>query len=266
MSKKKNKLKNRVVEQIKTHKKTFAIYVILRMLVFLTLILQVLNKNYENVFLCVLTLLLFLMPSFFETKFKIRLPDVLEIIILLFIFSAEILGEIQNFYGIFTHWDTILHTINGFLCAAIGFSIIDILNQNKKLHLNLSPIFVAIVGFCFSMTIGVLWEFFEYSWDTVFKTDTQKDELVNNIYSVYLNEEGKNVVVKLEGITDTIVKTKDGDYHISGGYLDIGLNDTINDMIVNFIGALIYSVFGYIYVKHRKEEGFLQKFIVEFDG
>lgn len=263
---KKKKYYKRLIEQIKTHKKTFIIYIILRVLVIITLILQLFNKNYENVFLCVLTLLLFLIPSIMEMRLHITLPDTLEIIILLFIFSAEILGEIQNFYNIFTHWDTILHTLNGFLCAAIGFSVIDILNRSKRFHLNLKPIFVALFGFCFSMTIGVLWEFCEYGCDKLTTSDTQKDEIVNKINTVLLNEEKKNKSVVIEGINKTVIYSESGEYVIEDGYLDIGLNDTMEDLFVNFIGAVIFCSIGYFYVKRRKENSFVEGFIMEFNG
>lgn len=263
MKKKKERLRDKLKNQIKTHKKAFALYMILRLLVLITLILQLFHGNYENAFLCILTLILFLIPSFLESRFKLDLPESLEIVILLFIFSAEILGEIQNFYGIFSNWDTILHTINGFLCAAIGFSLIDILNRYEKFHLNLSPIFVAIVGFCFSMTIGVLWEFFEYGADKYFHTDMQKDQLVTDVYSVYLNEEGKNVPVKVEDILGTQIITEDKTYTIDNGYLDIGLVDTMGDLLVNFIGATVYCIIGFIYVKKRDEGSFAEQFIIK---
>lgn len=263
---KKERLRDRLKEQIKTHKKAFALYVILRLLVIITLVLQLIRGNYENAFLCILTLILFLIPSFFESRFKLDLPEALEIVILLFIFAAEILGEIQNFYNVFANWDLILHTINGFLCAAVGFSLIDILNRYDKFHLNLSPFFVAVVGFCFSMTIGVLWEFFEYGADEVFHTDMQKDRIVENVYSVALNEEGKNVVVKVEDITETHIITENGEYTINNGYLDIGLSDTMGDLLVNFIGATIYCIIGFVYVKKRDDDSFAQKFIVRMKG
>lgn len=145
-------------------KRDLTIYFILRGFVILTIIIQAWRGNWENVFMAVLTLLLFLIPFFIDRRLNIKLPNALEVMILLFIFSAEILGEIQNFYGIFRHWDTILHTINGFLCAAIGFSLIDILNRSQKFHTKMKPIFVALVAFCFSMTIGVLWEFLNLVW------------------------------------------------------------------------------------------------------
>lgn len=116
----------------KNKKITATVYLVLRVLVIITMILQFLKGNYENVFMCLLTLILFAIPIIIDQKLNIKLPNTLEIIIFLFIFSAEILGEIQNFYGVFKHWDTILHTLNGFLCAAIGFSMIDILNRKKR--------------------------------------------------------------------------------------------------------------------------------------
>ena len=113
---------------------------ILRLSVILVLIAQVFNRNYENVFLCVLTLLLFMMPSVMKRKLDVELPNTLEIIILLFIYAAEILGEIGAYYVTFPYWDTVLHTLNGFLCAAIGFSLVDILNRSSSERFNLSPL------------------------------------------------------------------------------------------------------------------------------
>ena len=140
------------------------------------MITSFIRKDFSSVFLCGLTLILFLIPFWINAKLNIDIPNVMETIIFLFIFSAEILGEINNFYGNIPYWDTILHTLNGFLCAAIGFSLIDILNNSEKFHIKLSPVFVALVAFCFSMTIGVLWEFFEFGADQIFKYDMQKDE------------------------------------------------------------------------------------------
>ena len=169
-----------------------ALYILLRISVVMVLIAQVLNGNFENVMLCVLTLILFTLPSLIERRLKIDLPDTLEIVILLFIYSAEILGEIRAFYVIFPFWDTVLHTLNGFLCAAIGFSLIDLLNRSKKFTFSLSPLYVAVVSFCFSMTIGVLWEFFECAMDQFFFLDMQKDTVIPAISSVLLDPAGGN--------------------------------------------------------------------------
>lgn len=248
-------------------KSTLIVYIILRILVIACMIAEILRKNWDNVFLCILTLILFAIPYIVDRKFKIELPNTLEIIILLFIFSAEILGEIQNFYGIFSQWDTMLHTLNGFLCAAIGFSLIDILNRDERVNINLSPKFVAVVAFCFSMTVGVLWEFFEFSGDYFFKMDMQKDRIVKQISTVELNEEGKNIPVIIKDIDHTIIYSYNYETNsfnetvIPNGYLDIGIIDTMKDLIVNFIGAVVFSIFGWLYIKNRDGHTFAKRFI-----
>ncbi len=189
-------------------------YFTLRILVIGVMIAQFLNRNYENVFFCILTLILLTMPSMIERNTCIDLPGTLEVIILLFIFAAEILGEVQAYYVNFRGWDTMLHTLNGFLCAAVGLSMVDLLNRNDRSSLHLSPLYVAIAAFCFSMTIGVLWEFFEFAMDQfVFRMDMQKDTVVNSIASVALDPTHSNRVVRIQDITDTIV--------VAGGRADL---------------------------------------------
>ena len=197
---------------------------------------------------------------FITKKLKIELPSIFEIIILLFIFSSEVLGEIQNFYGVFKHFDTVLHTLNGFLCAAVGFSLIDLCNNNSE-KFNLSPLYLTIVAFCFSMTIGVLWEFLEYSIDKVMLSDMQKDKLVTKISSVWLNPDGKNKAIIVDNINKTIIYSNSGETVIEGGYLDLGLNDTMKDLIVNFVGAVVFSIFGYLYVINRDKYKIAEKFM-----
>lgn len=239
-----------------------AVYIVLRLLVILVMVAQFFNGNFENVFLCILTLILFLLPTIFEKSLQIDLPNALEIIILLFIFAAEILGEIRAFYTTFAYWDTMLHTINGFLCAAIGFSLVDMCNRHKRVSLSLSPVYMAIVAFCFSMTIGVLWEFFECTMDQFFLLDMQKDTVVNVISSVNLDPTGGNTPVAIKGITDVIVVCGDEQIPLGvGGYLDIGILDTMKDLFVNFIGAVVFSFIGYFYVKNRGKGWFAKRFI-----
>ena len=240
-----------------------AVYFTLRFLVIAVMVAQFFNGDFESVFLCALTLVLFLLPTVFERALMIDLPNTLEIIIMLFIFAAEILGEISSFYTTFKGWDTILHTLNGFLCAAIGFALVDMLNRTEKFSLSLSPVFMSIVAFCFSMTIGVLWEFFECGMDQLMALDMQKDAVVNSISSVMLDPTGKNNRVLIENIVDTVVVTADG-RQISlglGGYLDVGLLDTMKDLAVNFVGAVVFSFIGYFYVKSRGHGKFASRFI-----
>lgn len=246
-------LKKAVKMEIREHKSSFAVYMIIRSIVFLVMIRQAFNGNYENVFMCILTLLLLTVPSFIQVRFRIELPKTLEIIILLFIFSAEILGEVNEFYLKIPYWDTILHTLNGFLAAAIGFSLVDLLNSDDRLVFNLSPFFVAVVAFCFSMTIGVLWEFFEFFADYFLNLDMQKDTVIHSINSVLLNPDGVNVPYHIKDITSTVVNGVDLGIN---GYLDIGLIDTIKDLLVNFIGAVVFSIIGYFYTK-KKGKGYI---------
>lgn len=239
------------------------VYVFLRTSVVLVMLAQIFNRNFENVFLCVLTLLLFMMPALLERKLDIDLPNTLEIIILLFIYAAEILGEIGAYYVTFPYWDTVLHTLNGFLCAAIGFSLLDILNRQNRTRFHLSPLYLAIVAFCFSMTVGVVWEFFECTMDQFFFLDMQKDTVVNSIGTILLDPTGGNHPVALRNITDVIVVQADGTQTALGlgGYLDIGLLDTMEDLFVNFIGALVFSIIGYFYVLSRGKGKFVKRFI-----
>lgn len=245
-----------------TKRSSLAIYLILRFLVVICMILQIIRGDLNNALLCLLSLVLLFAPLFIQNKYEITLPDSLEISIYLFIFSAEILGEINNFYGIIPHWDTCLHTINGFLATAVGFSLVDLLNKNSK-DINLSPFYLCLVAFCFSMTIGILWEFFEYGGDKLVKFDMQKDTLITNISSVYLNPDNENKPVIVDNIGKTEIFDKDGKllYVIDGGYLDIGLNDTMKDLFVNFIGALVFSFFAYIGLKNNKSSSVVKNFV-----
>ena len=248
---------------IQNKKVILTIYLVLRILVVATMVAQFFNGNYENVMLCVLTLVLFMLPIFCERRLHIDLPDTLEVIVLLFIFSAEILGEIQEFYILIPGWDTVLHTLNGFLCAAIGFSIVNILNGDKHTSMHLSPFYMAVTAFCFSMTIGVLWEFFEWGMDNLVGLDMQKDTVLTGFNTVMLDPQGRNVAYHVRNVTDTILVFADGSTMSMGlgGYLDIGLMDTMKDLLVNLIGAVVFSFFGYFYVKSKGKGKVARNFI-----
>lgn len=263
MESKKQQKREAFQDAWRTKRSVTLVYILLRASVILVMLAQIFNRNFENVFLCVLTLFLFMVPSMLERKLDIALPNTLEIIILLFIYAAEIMGEIGAYYVTFPYWDTVLHTLNGFLCAAIGFSLLDILNRHNSTRFHLSPLYLAIVAFCFSMTVGVIWEFFECTMDQLFFLDMQKDTVVQSIGSIMLDPTGGNHPVVLHNITDVIVVQADGTRTALGlgGYLDIGLLDTMKDLFVNFIGALTFSIIGYFYVRSRGKGKFAKRFI-----
>lgn len=228
-----------------------AVYWILRLIVIGVMVMTIIHKNYESTFVCVLVLILFMLPRFVERNFRIELPSTLEIIILVFIFAAEILGELKSYFITYPHWDSMLHTTTGFISAAFGFALVDLLNRNKPQHFKLSPVFLALVAFCFSMTVGVLWEFFEFSMDYLFHMDMQKDTIIHAFASVTLDPTNNNIPILVDNITDVAVNGKSLGL---GGYLDVGLYDTMQDLFVNFVGALTFSIIGYFSAKSGKNK------------
>ena len=251
-----------------SNKTTLTVYLVLRGLIILIMVRAVLRGNYESVFLCALSLALLILPSILQKRLYITLPSTLEVVILLFIFAAEILGELASFYVRVPNWDTMLHTVNGFLCAAVGFALVDMINRNERFSLKLSPVYLAIVAFCFSMTVGVLWEFFEFAADRFLGLDMQKDTVLSAIGSVALDPTMSNKVVRVKDIADVIIVHSDGSRQTLGlgGYLDVGLFDTMKDLFVNFIGAVVFSVIGYFYVKQEGKSKFASRFIPRVPG
>lgn len=243
------RLKNRIA----LNRRTFILYSVLRVLVLVTLIRCIMTQRWEGVAISILVLVLFLVPSLVEGMARIEIPGLFQAIIYSFIFAAEILGEIDHYYVLIPGWDTILHTLNGFLCAAIGFSLVNLLNRSSK-NVNLSPVYVTLVAFCFSMTIGVLWEFVEFGFDTFFGMDMQKDTFVTNISSVALDPANEGDRIQINDIATTTITTATGEATTINGYLDIGLIDTMKDLLVNFAGALVFSVVGYRHLK-KNESG-----------
>lgn len=232
-------------------KKRNTIDTILIVLVIAAIVRQFMLGNYHDMFLGVLTLALFAVPMLLERIIQVTIPATLKTVIFLFIFCAEILGEMNAFFVKVPIWDTILHTTNGFLMAAIGFALIDIFNRSERFSLKMSPFFVAFTALCFSMTVGVIWEFFEFSMDWFFDMDMQKDWILHDINSVKLHPEGANIPVHV--VVEELAVN--GEVWDLGGYLDIGLVDTMKDLIVNFIGAVVFSIVGIVYLKNRKETG-----------
>ncbi|MDO4732743.1 MAG: hypothetical protein Q4B50_04425 [Bacillota bacterium] len=232
-------------------KSVVVVYIILRLLVIFSMIMSLLRQDYESVFVCLLVLFLYMLPSMLEKHLNLELPSALEIVILFFIFAAEIMGELQGYFIHFKNWDTILHMTAGFLSAAFGFCLVDLLNRNERFSIQLSPLFLTLVAFCFSMTIGVIWEFIEFGCDRLLGWDMQKDTVLHSISSVYLDPTGRNQAIHIENIEKMALN---GEILNIDGYLDIGLYDTMEDFFVNFIGALIFSIFGFFYRK-RKGEG-----------
>lgn len=271
MSRKKEKKDNKkqgffktLTNQIKRDKKAFAVFAMTRILVLGVLIRSIFLGQWESVFTCSLALLLLFVPSILERGLRIEVPTALEIITYVFVFCAEILGEIECYYMKYPFWDTMLHTVNGFMFAAFGFALVDIFNRHGKFTFKLSPVFLALVAFCFSMTVGVMWEFFEFGADEVLSLDMQKDTYITDIHTVSLDPDGKNNAVHIKDIERTVIITENGEV-ILDGYIDVGLRDTMKDLFVNFIGAVVFSFIGYIYVKTRGKGRIAGSFIPKIE-
>ena len=250
-----------LTDQIRSNRPAFAVWMILRVLVVAVAVRSAMQGLWESFLSCLLTLVLFLAPPFIEKKLHLKFPTVLEVTIFIFIFCAEILGEIECYYIKYAFWDTMLHTVNGFLFAAFGFCLVDLLNENPKAKFQLSPTFLALVAFCFSMTIGILWEFFEFSMDHLLTVDMQKDTIIYGFQSVALDETARNIPVSVQQIVRTTIESTDGSVQVIDGYLDIGLTDTVKDLFVNFVGAAVFSVIGWLYIRQRGRNRIAAAFI-----
>lgn len=257
------------MDEMKAHVRSKGIairtlYIFLNGLVTITLVRSFWRGELFNVLVCLLTLALFMIPAMVEKNFRLRLPRFFEGVVLVFIFSAEILGEINCYYQRIPHWDTVLHTVNGFMFAAFGFALLDMINRDGNIKFQLSPLYLALVAFCFSMTVGVLWEFFEFGADMLLHTDMQKDTYVTDIYTVMLDEEKTNTVIPVENIAGVTVRSGEGDVALPA-YLDIGLFDTMKDLLVNFVGAFVFSVIGYFFVKEKGKGKLARQFIPQLE-
>ncbi|AFL98975.1 hypothetical protein Desde_0515 [Desulfitobacterium dehalogenans ATCC 51507] len=172
---------------------------------------------------CIFGTLALLLPSFIAKRFKIVIPSGMIVAYAVFLYCAIYLGEVRSFYYKVPHWDTILHTFSGAMLGALGLTLISFLNNTDRIPVYLSPLFVAIFTFCFAVALGVVWEIYEFTIDSLFLTNMQK----------YALENGTPLIGQA------------------------ALADTMKDLIVDCIGALAFSVFGYISLKSKK--GWLER-------
>lgn len=176
---------------------------------------------------CILGLIVILLPGLIEHKIRIEIPSNMMIVYILFIYAATFLGEVRSFYYRVPHFDTLLHTLSGGMIATLGFSLIAFLNNSDKIPVTLSPLFVACFTFCFALALGGIWEIYEFLADGIMNTNMQKFALENGTMLI-----GREAVI-----------------------------DTMKDLIVDAIGALVISVIGYISLKYKK--GWIEKFQIK---
>lgn len=234
-----------------------SISAVLYIFVGICLIGSIISSDPASAGFCILALISFLATVLCENCFKVYFTPFIRIIIQLFIFSALILGEMCFLYGRIKIWDVLLHFTSGFIFGAVGVSLCIRLNKKTLDSMGLSPNFIVIAIIGFSVFVGVIWEFFEFICDNSFQTDMQKDSFIDSIYSITLDSRGENHTAKIYGIDSFSVQGR----IYKGGYLDIGLIDTMKDMAVNFAGAIVFGIILLIHL--NKKSRFTALFIKE---
>ena len=174
---------------------------LVRLALVIAFLFSIYQRDWINVFISVVTLFLTFVPYMFERRYKIDIPIEFEIVIVVFVFGSIFLGEVHSFYALFWWWDTILHTGSALAFGLIGFILMYTLYQGDKFRAN--SFMLVLFSFCFAVSIGALWEIFEFSMDKLFGFNMQKN----------------------------------------------GLVDTMWDLIVDVLGAVVASAVGYLYLK-----------------
>lgn len=189
---------------------------IVRVVVFVGFFIGIYEQNWMAIYVCFATFVLTFLPRIIEKKYKILLPGEFQIIMVLFIYAGLFLGGVSGYYERFWWWDSLLHVISGIVLGFVGFLIIYTFYKSKKL--NTSPFLGLLFSFSFAMTLGAVWEIFEFGMDSVFDLDMQRARNLEDIY----------------------------------GYCDtrLGVIDTMVDLILDAIGAIIASLSGYFYLKN----------------
>ncbi len=175
---------------------------------------------------CLLGIVAMILPGKLTQKSKIVIPQGMYILYIIFLYCAIYLGEVRSFYYSIPHWDDILHCFSGAMLGALGFSFVALLNNSERVPVNLSPIFVAIFSLCFAVSLGVVWEIYEFTFDGLLDLNMQK-----------FAQEVDGKLVALVGHD--------------------ALKDTMKDLVVDMVGAGITSIIGYISLKYKK--GWIEK-------
>lgn len=166
----------------------------LRGLFILSIAISFFNENYNLIPLSAASLALTFLPSILERSIRVSLPASFQVVLLIFIFAAQFLGEIFNYYERFWWWDLLLHGWSGVLLGTIGFLLVYILNTASGVDIVMSPFFVAFFALCFAVTCGVVWEVFEYLMDVIFDTNMQKSGLHDTMGDLVIDTAGALIV------------------------------------------------------------------------
>ncbi|NWO04180.1 MAG: hypothetical protein HLX50_00315 [Alteromonadaceae bacterium] len=197
---------------------------VLQMILLAEALLALWSQKWFIAFLTSMIILITFFPVLFERRFRIHIPPELQLAAIGFVFASLFLGEVHGYYTRFWWWDILLHTSSGFLLGILGFLLVHIMNETEKLQLHMKAGFVAFFAFLFALGMGALWEIFEFTMDSLFGMNMQKPMLDD----------------------------------------PSGLTDTMWDLIVDALGALIVSFLGWRYLKNPEQRSFLERWIDSF--
>lgn len=275
--------KNKIKSNYNNNKVLVFIYLITVVLTIISMFKEIESKNIKNVIVCFLSLFLLSVPFIVDKFKKVKFPPVLKITFILFVFSTIVLGEVNDFYELIPIWDDILHIVQGFFIASIGFSLMYMLfkkkvesndrdknknsDKNKKINkdrIRFEKGLIVLFSFCLSISVGVVWEVGEYITDCNMNVDMQKDKYINEFNSILLNPKKDNEVMVVDKIGYTTIYDEYGKRIVTfNGYLDVGLHDTMDDLIDTLVGSLLFGVIGYLYLSNRERYRFVEMFFIK---
>ena len=216
----------------------YFVFYIVWFLVVLSLLYGVVVFDYRIMFISSFTIILYLILYILETVKGLKVPFCFKILLYLFLFCSLILGEVFGFYTSTSYWDLFLHFVSGIITFYLGLLVF-------KRHINFvnkSMIFFCyLFSFCFSIMIGVMWEFVEFGFDKYLGCDMQKDTYLTHFNTV--NFDNSNTY-HVNNIIKTEIYTKNALIVLDKAYLDVGLSDTMSDLFANICGVFVASVMG----------------------
>ncbi len=166
---------------------------IIKVILIIAIIFDILNGKFSQLFITLLTLIFLSLPNLYEKKYNVNIPLEIEVLISIFILGTLFLGENLDYYEKYVYWDVYLHTLSGFLLGLLGFVIVYSIIDSKSKN-SLTPFFVSVFTFSFAVTIGALWEIFEFGMDNFFGLNMQKSGLVDTMWDLIVDSIGAGIV------------------------------------------------------------------------
>lgn len=243
-------------QRLKNDKPTGVLFIVYILISIFSMFHWLLLAHIRNALMAILAMILIPAILLVEYYLHIEFGYGFIVCVMIICFGGLQLGPGYDLYMKFPNFDEVLHILSGFMFCSLGFILSKHFICDNKLYVHIA------VGIMFSLTLGLLWEMFEYAGSSIFGIDMQEDSIVDYIRSYYLSNSHNDITI-IEGITETIIKYGDNQELIISGYLDIGLYDTLNDMLVCLIGTVIYSVM-MIFDKEKKLNEFFCMKSIEY--